>query len=55
MDQFNHMVVFIPNSGQGRFVDTTDKDLDLSIAAPSNLGGRSALISVVAQIDDKFP
>jgi tetratricopeptide (TPR) repeat protein/transglutaminase-like putative cysteine protease len=44
MDQFNHMIVFIPNSAKGRFVDTTDKDLDLSIATPSNLGGRSALV-----------
>lgn len=44
LDQFNHMIVFIPDQGGGRFVDATDKDIDAGTGVPVSLGGKWALI-----------
>ena len=43
LDQFNHMIVYVPE-GQGRFIDCTDKGADLNGTIPSGLAGREALI-----------
>jgi tetratricopeptide (TPR) repeat protein len=44
MDQFNHMIIFIPAETGGRFLDVTDKDIDLTLATPVGLADRAALI-----------
>jgi tetratricopeptide (TPR) repeat protein len=46
LDQFNHVVVYIPpdDGTSGRFYDTTDKGLSMSVSPPLALGGREALI-----------
>ncbi len=44
MDQFNHMIVYLPGFKGGIFVDPTDKRIDALKNIPSNLGGRQALI-----------
>ncbi|GJQ59409.1 MAG: hypothetical protein SCALA701_22100 [Candidatus Scalindua sp.] len=44
LDQFNHMILYIPDGEYGRFVDTTDKGTDLRLLTPSNLGSRQAFI-----------
>ncbi len=46
IDQFNHMIVYIPGKekGGGGFIDTTDKGLDPRIRIPSFLGGKQALV-----------
>ncbi|MFH1808719.1 MAG: transglutaminase domain-containing protein [Pseudomonadota bacterium] len=44
LDQFNHMVVYVPGRGGGRFVDTTEKNMPVLVAAPLGLAGRRALI-----------
>ncbi|MGB8356367.1 MAG: DUF3857 domain-containing protein [Chthoniobacteraceae bacterium] len=50
LDQFNHMIVFAPTLGGGKFFDTTDKDSDPTIPVPYGLAGKDALI-----IDEKEP
>ncbi|MCP4272795.1 MAG: DUF3857 domain-containing protein [Gammaproteobacteria bacterium] len=44
LEQFDHMILYIPDEKGGRFVDTTDKGIDLNLVTPSNLGGRHAFI-----------
>jgi len=44
LDQFNHMIVYLPDGGAGRFVDTTDKSNDVIELPPVSLGGRLALV-----------
>ena len=43
LDQFDHMIVYIPEISNGLFVDTTDKDMQLIGRAPSNLGNSYVL------------
>ena len=48
-EQFNHVILYIPpdpgtSDGSGRFIDATDKNLDLRMAVPANLGGKHSLI-----------
>jgi hypothetical protein len=50
LDQFNHMVVFIPQGDSGRVIDATDKESDARLAVPLRLAGREALV-----IDDRKP
>ncbi|MDB6066806.1 MAG: hypothetical protein JWR26_3014 [Pedosphaera sp.] len=44
LDQFNHMVVYLPAYKNGFFIDCTDKGSDLSQAVPLGLAGKEALI-----------
>ena len=44
LDQFDHMILFIPGRQTSRFVDCTDKDEDAAQAIPLGLASRSALI-----------
>ncbi len=44
LDQFDHMVVFVPDATGGRFVDATAKDVDPTLQVPYGLAGRSALL-----------
>lgn len=50
LDQFNHMVVFIPQGDSGRVIDAADKEADARPAVPLRLTGREALV-----IDDRHP
>jgi Tfp pilus assembly protein PilF len=50
-EQFNHMLVYLPNFRGGRVIDCTDKDGDLaSLTAPTDLGGAQVLV-----LDEKNP
>ncbi len=45
LDQFNHMLVYVPGFRGGKFFDCTDKDSDLiGIDCPLDLGGAKALV-----------
>ena len=44
LDQFDHMIVYVPNSGDGFFLDCTSKGADVAHAIPHGLAGREALI-----------
>ena len=44
LEQFNHMIVYLPEVAGGRFVDCTDKDVSLALRAPTGLGGKHALL-----------
>jgi hypothetical protein len=44
LDQFDHMIVFAPKLGEGRFFDCTDKELPIDHAVPRGLAARPALI-----------
>jgi tetratricopeptide (TPR) repeat protein len=44
LDQFDHMVVFLPTFQSGFFLDCTDKGSDLAQATPFGLAGKEALI-----------
>jgi tetratricopeptide (TPR) repeat protein len=44
LDQFNHMIVYVPDKGNGHFIDTTDKDQNLRLTVPTGLAGCTALI-----------
>ncbi len=44
LDQFNHMIVFLPDSNGGRFLDCTDKSSDLARSAPVGVAGCDALV-----------
>lgn len=44
LDQFNHMIVFIPDKDGGRFVDCTGKEMSVETRAPIALGGKEVLI-----------
>jgi len=44
LDQFDHMLVYLPAFENGFFIDCTDKGSDLAQAAPLGLAGKEALI-----------
>lgn len=44
LDQFDHMIVYVPGDGDGRFVDCTSKGADLANPVPAGLGGQETLI-----------
>lgn len=44
MEQFNHMIVYLPRCKGGIFIDPTDKRIDSFNLIPTGLGGRQALI-----------
>ncbi len=44
LDQFNHMILFVPSDQGGRFFDMTDKDLDPWLSAPAGLANRASLV-----------
>ncbi len=44
LDQFNHMIVYIPDQAGGRFLDCTDKNHRIVAMPPLGLGGRLALV-----------
>jgi hypothetical protein len=44
LDQFDHMIVYVPNGGNGHFLDCTSKGADAAHAIPYGLAGREALI-----------
>jgi tetratricopeptide (TPR) repeat protein len=44
LDQFNHMIVYLPGFGGGRFVDCTDKGSDAASTVPYGLAQGEALI-----------
>ena len=44
LDQFNHMIVFIPSFRGGAFIDCTDKDSDLTTCIPAGLAKKEVLI-----------
>src|SRR3984957_8822403 len=49
LDQFDHMIVYVPNFQNGFFIDCTDKGSDLSQSPPRGLAGKEALILDAAQ------
>ncbi|RKH08394.1 DUF3857 domain-containing protein [Corallococcus sp. CA053C] len=44
LDQFDHMVVYLPTVGGGTFVDVTDKSIAPMSSGEVGLGGREALV-----------
>jgi hypothetical protein len=50
LDQFNHMIVYLPSFRNGCFIDCTSKGDDLSEGEPIGLAGQPALI-----LDEKRP
>ena len=44
LDQFDHMIVYVPNGENGRFLDCTSKGADIAHVIPFGLAGRDALI-----------
>lgn len=44
LDQFNHMLVYLPGVTGGRFLDCTDKGADVGHVIPYDLSGRDALV-----------
>jgi tetratricopeptide (TPR) repeat protein/transglutaminase-like putative cysteine protease len=44
LDQFDHMVVYVPSCGAGAFIDCTQKGVWPGQGPPDGLGGREALI-----------
>lgn len=44
MDQFNHMILFIPTLENGRFLDCTSRSASPKLLAPINMPGRHALL-----------
>ena len=44
LDQFNHMILFLPTEQGGRFLDMTDKDLDPQMLVPVGLAHRASLV-----------
>ncbi|MCA9247817.1 MAG: DUF3857 domain-containing protein [Planctomycetales bacterium] len=44
LDQFDHMIVYLPDSQGGRFMDCTDKTTDLAFRVPSGLARKKVLI-----------
>lgn len=44
LDQFDHMIVFVPSGKGGAFFDCTSKSADLRVGPPSGLATRQALI-----------
>lgn len=50
LDQFDHMIVHIPDAGGGIFLDCTDKASDLPAAVPAGLAEQESLI-----LDERNP
>ncbi|MFO1513595.1 MAG: DUF3857 domain-containing protein [Verrucomicrobiota bacterium] len=50
LDQFDHMIVYVPGKSDGRFVDCTDKGADLSGTVPPGLADYEVFI-----LDPKNP
>jgi hypothetical protein len=44
LDQFDHMITYLPNFKQGQFIDTTDKSMALTTRIPRGLGDSNALV-----------
>lgn len=44
LDQFDHMIVYVPSAEGGRFLDCTSKGADVAQAIPAGLAGQEALI-----------
>ncbi|PWU20496.1 MAG: hypothetical protein C5B50_03825 [Verrucomicrobia bacterium] len=44
LDAFNHMVVFAPSLGNGRFFDCTEKGSDIAQLVPLGLAGTEAMV-----------
>jgi hypothetical protein len=44
LDQFDHMIVYVPGAGGGHFLDCTSKGADVANAIPVGLAGQDALI-----------
>ncbi len=44
LDQFDHMVVHVPLAGRDIYIDTTDKNSNLTKIPPRGLGGQYALV-----------
>jgi hypothetical protein len=44
LDQFNHMVVYLPEYRGGQFIDCTDKDSPVEDVLPPGIAGRRALV-----------
>ena len=44
LDQFNHMIVYVPGDGAGHFLDCTSKGADVANSIPAGLAGQEALI-----------
>jgi hypothetical protein len=44
LDQFDHMIVYVPDAGEDRFLDCTSKGADVAKSIPVGLAGREALI-----------
>lgn len=44
LDQFNHMIVYVPNDQQGWYLDTTGKNVAFNEAAPVGLANTYALV-----------
>lgn len=44
LGQFNHMILHVPDSTGGRFIDTVDKGNDPARKVPAGLAGKTALI-----------
>jgi transglutaminase-like putative cysteine protease len=52
LDQFDHMIVYVPGAGGGRFLDCTSKGADMAGAVPVGLAGQEAL--VLDPVDPRF-
>jgi tetratricopeptide (TPR) repeat protein len=44
LDQFNHMIVYVPSKTGGRFFDVTDKDQNVRLSTPAGLANSNALV-----------
>jgi len=44
LDQFDHMIVYVPGAAGGRFLDCTSKGADVAHSVPVGLAGQDALI-----------
>ena len=44
LDQFDHMIVYVPDDVSGRFLDCTSKGADVAHAIPVGLAGKDALV-----------
>lgn len=44
LDQFDHMIVYVPDAGGGQFLDCTSKGADVAHAIPAGLAGHAALV-----------
>ncbi len=52
-DQFDHMILYVPDFQGGHFFDCTSKSGDLALATPSSLAGHDALL-MDAELSEPF-